>query len=409
MHESATDSRLESELASLRTGQLDAQLLAAASPAVQERIASTSAAAGLKPDSTSSGEKKRPRTPTTRRSGRTASAQNDEEGDVEMRDGEGEDEVQETPAPEADEAAASEAPEEEPESEATPAPSTSKRDRKSRKAGGGGRKVGGRKGRERKSAAKVTEEDDEELEEEDGEGEGEGEGAGEEAPTPAETDGDGEGGEGGGGEVEGEGEEDEGGEEATRRGKRSRAGSFKKDARPQKRKPSEQPPILSESGAAEGSEPPVSTGARQAKKQRKGVRGGTAATEGDGGEDEPDKDARLALSRRRAAHTRILDALRALPYSNFFESRVTRGQAPAYSSAIRRPLCLKDIGKKIKSGEVGTTGEMMREVAVLCANAVQFNGDEGEGTVGWAAKQMWESFERLMSESLSTEFAAENP
>jgi len=36
----------------------------------------------------------------------------------------------------------------------------------------------------------------------------------------------------------------------------------------------------------------------------------------------------------------------------------------------------------------------MREFAIMCANAVQFNGVEGEVSVGRQAQELWEAFER---------------
>ncbi|BGP26228.1 bromodomain-containing protein [Rhodotorula toruloides] len=122
--------------------------------------------------------------------------------------------------------------------------------------------------------------------------------------------------------------------------------------------------------------------------------------------EENEKDSKAAVQRRKVAFTRIIEQLQAERYSHFFESRVTKSIAPMYNVAVRRPTCLRDITKAIKSGAISTNTDLMRDVALLCANAIQFNGDEGEDSVGNCAKLLWERFERLMDESLATEFAA---
>lgn len=73
---------------------------------------------------------------------------------------------------------------------------------------------------------------------------------------------------------------------------------------------------------------------------------------------------------------------------------MTRSIAPMYHTAVRRPTCLKDVLKAIKSGAISNSTELMRDVALLCANAIQFNGDEGEESVGHCAKLLWDRFER---------------
>lgn len=107
-----------------------------------------------------------------------------------------------------------------------------------------------------------------------------------------------------------------------------------------------------------------------------------------------DKDTKAAVQRRKVAYTRIIEQLQAERYSHYFESRVTRSIAPMYNVAVRRPTCLKDVLKAIKSGAISNSTELMRDVALLCANAIQFNGDEGEESVGHCAKLLWERFER---------------
>lgn len=107
--------------------------------------------------------------------------------------------------------------------------------------------------------------------------------------------------------------------------------------------------------------------------------------------------------RRRTAYTRIIETIRtSLPFSSSFDSKVTKSQAPNYSAAVQRPTCLRDIAKKIKNGEIKDNSELMREFAIMCANAVQFNGVEGEVSVGRQAQELWEAFERQVDISSTT-------
>ncbi|GAA5977578.1 hypothetical protein JCM10908_005027 [Rhodotorula pacifica] len=209
-------------------------------------------------------------------------------------------------------------------------------------------------------------------------------------------------GEGDGDTVEGEGEVD--GEEQTeaeaeeeeaetkpkrgrgRRGTKATAAAAQKS---KKRKQSEPPAA---SSPTRGTTPAADDGNRRRKRVK--------TTEEPADLDE--KDTKAAVQRRKVAFTRIVEQLQAEKYSHYFESRVTRSIAPMYNTAVRRPTCLKDVLKAIKSGAISNSTELMRDVALLCANAIQFNGDEGEESVGHCAKLLWERFERLVDETLST-------
>ncbi|BGP33826.1 hypothetical protein JCM10296v2_005631 [Rhodotorula toruloides] len=260
--------------------------------------------------------------------------------------------------------------EEEGESETTP--------RKAAKKRGGGRKSG----RTKKSGRAGTVDEEEETEgavvedavvkeeEEDGEGVGDEEEDGEEEQ-----------------EEEEEEEETKPKRGGRRKGRTAAATAAKRAAK--KRKVSE-PPAAS---------PPPSA-ADDGGRKRKRVKTTEEPVE------ESEKDTKAAAQRRKVAFTRIVEQLQAERYSHFFESRVTKSIAPMYNVAVRRPTCLRDITKAIKSGAISTNTELMRDVALLCANAIQFNGDEGEDSVGYCAKLLWERFERLMDETLATEFAA---
>jgi hypothetical protein len=75
---------------------------------------------------------------------------------------------------------------------------------------------------------------------------------------------------------------------------------------------------------------------------------------------------------------------------------VTKSIAPNYPAAVKRSTCIKDILRRINRGEINDHVDLMRDFAVLCANAVQFNGidEEDEASVGRQAREMWEAFEK---------------
>ncbi|BGP41865.1 hypothetical protein JCM10449v2_005859 [Rhodotorula kratochvilovae] len=325
-------------------------------------------------------EEKRPRTPTTatRKSARKAALADVEEDAVAEAQA-GEDVEMATPAAEEDAPREEEADEQE---EAEENASPSKKGR--RKGAPPSRAMGRRKGRgaaatpveeEKTPAVEEVEEEDKVKEEED------------EEQAPADEGDEGEG-------VEGEEEEEEEEEETKRprrggRKNRTAAAVAAKKAN-RKRKPSE-PPATS----------PAPSEAPESGRRRKRVKTTEEPT------DENDKDAKLTVQRRKAGFMRVIEQLQAERYSHFFESRVTKSIAPLYNVAVRRPTCLRDITKAIKSGAIANSTELMRDVALLCANAMQFNGDEGEDSVGHCAKLMWERFERLMDQSLSVELSME--
>ncbi|GAA5873471.1 hypothetical protein JCM3774_002426 [Rhodotorula dairenensis] len=220
------------------------------------------------------------------------------------------------------------------------------------------------------------------------EGEGQGHAAtqahNDDAATTVDGDGDGD-------TVEGDGDEQtEGEEEAkTKRGRGRRATKASTVAQKGKKRKQSEPPA---SSPTRGNTPATEEGNRRRKRVK--------TTEEPA--DLDDKDSKAAVQRRKVAFTRIIEQLQAEKYSHYFESRVTRSIAPMYNTAVRRPTCLKDVLKAIKSGAISNSTELMRDVALLCANAIQFNGDEGAESVGHCAKLLWERFERLVDETLST-------
>ncbi|GAA6016238.1 hypothetical protein JCM11491_003778 [Sporobolomyces phaffii] len=193
-------------------------------------------------------------------------------------------------------------------------------------------------------------------------------------------------------------------EEEKKRPARKRAAASRKGSRSHKRKASDPSPSV-DSPAPE--ESPESAGHGPAAKRKRGGRKSRVETEAEQDDASETKDSKKLVAERKKNFTRIVDSVRGLPFSNLFESRVTKTQAPNYSAAVKRSTCLKDIAKKIKSGEVSDNVELMREFAVLCANAVQFNGidQDDEVSVGRQARELWEAFEREMNETLAQDFS----
>jgi hypothetical protein len=77
-----------------------------------------------------------------------------------------------------------------------------------------------------------------------------------------------------------------------------------------------------------------------------------------------------------------------------FKDKVKKSEAPAYPKAILHPTCLREIGTRVKK-TIKNPVEIMREVALLCANAVQFNGEESD--VGQDAIALWAKFDECAS------------
>ncbi|ORY74072.1 hypothetical protein BCR35DRAFT_353961 [Leucosporidium creatinivorum] len=104
-------------------------------------------------------------------------------------------------------------------------------------------------------------------------------------------------------------------------------------------------------------------------------------------------------ARFRKAITLILSRLDDDPSVNMFKSAVKKTDAPAYPDAVKRPMWLAQVTSRVKKGITRDHIELMRDVALLCANAIQFNGREDN--VGQEAVELWGKFEGMMEEYLS--------
>ncbi|GAA5881034.1 hypothetical protein JCM16303_004644 [Sporobolomyces ruberrimus] len=395
--------KLRNEIEQIKSGQVDQLLFNAASPSIKERLLASTVSAQNPESSNKKEEEEHVVVP---------SSQNEPAANVEVemgkgeemgKEGEEEDVMMKGPDVEGGEEKVGEEVEEEearipdsqegpvdvPEKETNVVEEDSKKRGKKAVAAIGkkGRKGTGTRGGKKEEPVAEEEEEVEDVQEEKEEGD-EAENENEIEDGGEEEDGELD------GEVEGEGEEMEDIEKT--RGGRKKASVAKRGTRTNKRKASEpvESPLPAGDSAAEG----------PASKRKRGGRKSRAELDAEQEASPETKESKQLATRRKASHNRILETIRSLPFSSSFESKVTKKVAPNYIDSILRPICLKDISKRIKNGEVSTNTELMRDFALLCANAVQFNGDEGENSVGRQAKEIWEAFEREMNEILSTEF-----
>ncbi|KAK4052004.1 hypothetical protein OIO90_004534 [Microbotryomycetes sp. JL221] len=104
-------------------------------------------------------------------------------------------------------------------------------------------------------------------------------------------------------------------------------------------------------------------------------------------------------ARFRKAITLLLSRLDDEPSINMFKQAVKRSDAPAYPDAVKRPMWLQQVVSRVKKGVTTNEVELMRDMALLCANAVQFNGKEDN--VGKQAAELWTKFENMLEEHLT--------
>jgi hypothetical protein len=71
---------------------------------------------------------------------------------------------------------------------------------------------------------------------------------------------------------------------------------------------------------------------------------------------------------------------------------VLKSQASNYDEIVKRPMHILEITRRLKSGLITNSKEMMRDVALIFANAVQYNGVETQ--VGMDAQTVWSKFEQ---------------
>lgn len=78
------------------------------------------------------------------------------------------------------------------------------------------------------------------------------------------------------------------------------------------------------------------------------------------------------------------------PNAAAFLAPVKPSDAPGYEVAVKRQMCLREISSKVRTGAVTSAGEVQRDVALICANAVMFNDPDLD--VVRHARELWEYF-----------------
>lgn len=86
------------------------------------------------------------------------------------------------------------------------------------------------------------------------------------------------------------------------------------------------------------------------------------------------------------------------PNAAAFLGPVRPSDAPSYPTAVKRSMSLREVSNKVRSGGITSAGEVQRDVALICANAVMFNDPELD--VVRHARELWGYFEALVLFSL---------
>lgn len=81
-----------------------------------------------------------------------------------------------------------------------------------------------------------------------------------------------------------------------------------------------------------------------------------------------------AIKRFRAVVSPLISQLDSSVYSTYFREPVKTGQAKNYFDIIRRPMDLKSIAQRVREGRITNSVEFGRDVALIIANAVMYNG-----------------------------------
>ena len=104
-----------------------------------------------------------------------------------------------------------------------------------------------------------------------------------------------------------------------------------------------------------------------------------------------DKAQKTASAQFKRAVGTVIDGLSNEPSAHHFKSRIPKSLAAAYDEIVYRPMHIAELKANVKNGKVATPKEVMRDVALMLANAQQYNGPQTE--VGEAAQQLWTVFE----------------
>ncbi|SCV73873.1 BQ2448_6303 [Microbotryum intermedium] len=106
----------------------------------------------------------------------------------------------------------------------------------------------------------------------------------------------------------------------------------------------------------------------------------------------------------RKSMNMLLDNLTNEGFTNPFKDPVLKRDAKTYYSAIKRPLSIQEIRKKLRSPDGYThASQVARDIALVCANARQFNpsANKDPDDLAGQAEQTWRKMEELMQLHMS--------
>ena len=101
------------------------------------------------------------------------------------------------------------------------------------------------------------------------------------------------------------------------------------------------------------------------------------------------------MRRFRNAAPHLISQMHGSIHSTFFKDPVRAGDALNYFEIVKRPMDLKTLLQKVKAGQVTCTAEFKRDVALIFANAVMYNGTNHD--VARDARAMWADVQTLFS------------
>ncbi|KAK9896458.1 hypothetical protein P389DRAFT_79533 [Cystobasidium minutum MCA 4210] len=101
-----------------------------------------------------------------------------------------------------------------------------------------------------------------------------------------------------------------------------------------------------------------------------------------------------SIRRFRNAAPHLISQMVSSVNSTYFKEPVRQGEAVNYFEIIKRPMDLKTLSQNVRSGKVTTSAEFTRDLALIFANAIMYNGQEHH--VGQDALNMWKEAQDLL-------------
>lgn len=103
----------------------------------------------------------------------------------------------------------------------------------------------------------------------------------------------------------------------------------------------------------------------------------------------------LSIARRfKNSAPHLISQMQGSVYSTYFKDPVRPGEALNYFEIIKRPMDLKTLSQNVRNGKVTTSTEFTRDLTLIFANAIMYNGAEHH--VGRDALAMWREAQGLL-------------